>query len=117
MPMAVNFRWKQPFIQAPQTYWDRNGVGEGISHAANAISAGLQRRRQNRLEDERIARENEDRERRIAEEDRRKATYGKIADDIRGAAQQRAELVKQRESIMARIDEISARLEGLVGGM
>lgn len=110
MPLSVAFRWKTPYIQAPQTSWDRNNVGEGITQAATAIRAGLDRKysreRQEKLD--RIA--EEDRQRRIDWEDRQRQVYGQAADTIRGLSERRAALVARQQELQRKLESLKAQL-------
>ncbi len=106
MPMAVNFRWKTPNIQASQNNFVKNGWAEGLSGAATAIAAAKERRYNKAQTERRNAIEDEDRARRIAEEDRRKQVYGEAADMMRGKAAERARLVQRADEIRARLAEL-----------
>lgn len=117
MAMSVNFRWKAPNIVTPKT--DPNGIAEGLQVAGNALF----RRRQAKIAEEerqrnaerqdrmdRIA--EEDRQRRIQAEDRQQKLYGETSELIRSKAAQRAELVRRREEIVNRINELEQRIGG-----
>lgn len=112
MALAVNFRWKTPYIQAPQTDWDKNKTGENITAAATAIRAGLDRR-YNRKRQEKIDQQNEeDRQRRIDEEDRKKSVYQNIADTIRGRKAERDKLVAEANDIKQQIAALKQQFGG-----
>lgn len=110
MPLSINFRWKTPSIQAPQTMWEKNRTGENITQAAQAIGQGLERKRQ-RDRQSRIDRMNEeDRQRRIDWEDRQRRTYGEAADYMRGRSAERDSLVKRAEQLRTEIAALRAQL-------
>lgn len=112
MPLSVAFRWKTPNITAAQTDWEKNGTGEGIIRGAQAIAEGRQRK-YNRERQDRLDRANEeDRQRRIADEERKKSAYLQAADLMRGKMQQRQQLVARAEQLRAKIAELRAQLGG-----
>lgn len=115
MAMSVNFRWKAPNIVTPKT--DPNGIAEGLQVAGNALF----RRRQEKIAEEerqrnaerlgrmdRIA--EEDRQRRIKDEDRQRKLYVETSDLIREKAAWREELLRRRNEIAARIEELERRI-------
>lgn len=115
MAMSVNFRWKAPNIVTPKT--DPNGIAEGLQVAGNALF----RRRQAKIAEEerqrnaerqdrmdRIA--EEDRQRRIQAEDRQRKLYGETSELIRDNAARREELLRRRNEIATRIEELERRI-------
>lgn len=115
MAMSVNFRWKAPNIVTPKA--DPNGIAEGLQVAGNALF----RRRQAKIAEEerqrnaerqdrmdRIA--EEDRQRRIQAEDRQRKLYGETSELIRDKAARREELLRRRNEIAARIEELERRI-------
>jgi len=112
MALAVNFRWKTPFIQAPQTYWDRNNVGEGITQAANAIRAGLDRKRERERQDKLDQWAEDDRTQRLADEKRKRNVYNQVAESIRGRKQERDKLVAEAEQIKQQIAMLKQQFGG-----
>ncbi|SHI35489.1 hypothetical protein [Fibrobacter sp. UWP2] len=112
MPLAIQWRWKTPNIQAAQTDWEKNKTGESLTQAGNAI-ADLQKIRYQKARDKRRDTiEDEDRSRRIAEEDRRIQAQKDSAELIRQRKAERDQLVAQRAQIQAQIDELKARIGG-----
>lgn len=110
MPMAVNFRWKTPNIQAAQPNSVKDGWAQSLTQAAQGIS-DLKQYRQTKKEQERRNRiEDEDRARRIEEEDRRKKVWGEAADMMRGKAEERAALVREQQQLQRQIAELKAKL-------
>lgn len=97
MPLSIAFRWKAPRIETPRE--DPNGIAGGLSAIGDSIYRVKQSRR---AEDER--------QRRIAEEDRQKSLFGETADLIRGKADDRARLVQRREQIVRQIAAIKQRI-------
>lgn len=117
MPMSVNFRWKTPNVIAAKS--DPEGIGSGLTSLGEAIArmkasryAKEQQERRNDIEDENRAIAAEDRKRRIQAEDRQQKLYGETASLIRSKAAQRAELVRRREEIVNRINELEQRIGG-----
>ena len=112
MPLSIAFRWKTPNVQAAETAWEKNRVGENISQAAKAIGEGLERRR-NRERQAKLDRMNEeDRQRRIDWENKQHAAYGEAADYIRGRTDERAQLARRAEEIKREIESLKAQLGG-----
>lgn len=106
MPMAVNFRWKTPTVQASQPNSVKNGWAQSFTQAADAISDAKDYRwkkaeteRRNRIEDE-------DRQRRTEWEDRQRSAWSEAANMMRGLAGERAKLVKRAEEIRARLAQL-----------
>lgn len=106
MPMAVNFRWKTPTVQAAQPGSVKDGWAQSFTQAAQAISDAKDYRwkkseteRRNRIEDE-------DRARRTGWEDRQRSAWGEAANMMRGLAGERAGLVKRAEEIRARLAQL-----------
>ena len=106
MPMAVNFRWKTPTVQASQPNSVKDGWAQSFTQAADAISNAKEYRwkkaeteRRNRIEDE-------DRQRRIDWEERQRSAWGEAANIMRGLAGERAKLVKRAEEIRAKLAQL-----------
>lgn len=106
MPMAVNFRWKAPTVQAAQPNSVKDGWAQSFTQAAQAISDAKDYRwkkaeteRRNRIEDE-------DRSRRTEWEDRQRSAWGEAANMMRGLAGERAKLVKRAEEIRSRLAQL-----------
>lgn len=97
MPMSIAFRWRTPNINAPQSTAEKNDVNENLRSIGGSI---FQMKQSRRMED--------DRQRRIAEDERQKKLYGETADMIRGKASEREALVKKREEILERINQLKA---------
>lgn len=97
MPLSIAFRWKAPRIETPRE--DPNGIAGGLSAVGDSIYRAKQSRR---AED--------DRQRRISEEERQKSLFGETADLIRGMASERERLVQQREQVAAQIEAIKQRM-------
>lgn len=117
MPMAVNFRWKAPAITAQKNAMQQNGWSQGLSDVADSIKDAKEsryRKEQDRLNREaanrREQREIEDRKRRMEWEDKQRATYGEIADTIRGAGYERDDLVQKQKALESKIAELKAKL-------
>lgn len=117
MPMSVNFRWKTPNVIAAKS--DPEGIGSGLTSLGEAIArmkaaryAKEQQDRRNAIEDENRAIAAEDRRRRIQAEDKQQKLYGETSELIRSKASQRAELVRRREEIVNRINELEQRIGG-----
>lgn len=106
MPMAVNFRWKSPNIQASQPNSVKNGWDKSLTQAAQAISDAKQYRFNKEQTERRNKIEDEDRQRRIDFEDKQRAAWKESADLMRGAAQERDALVKRADEIRARIAQL-----------
>ena len=104
MPLSINFRWNAPQLDKPEP----EAIRSGWKDAMNSIAGTTRylRERADKRESDRIAAE--DRARRIAEEERQKKLYGDAANSIRGKMAERAALVKRREAIIARINELKA---------
>ncbi len=115
--MSVNFMWRTPQMVAGRS--DPNVISEGLGKVGESIFRFKQSRR---AEDERqrnaarqaeLDRMNaEDRQRRIQAEDRQQKLYGETSELIRSKAAQRAELVRRREEIVNRINELEQRIGG-----
>lgn len=119
MPLSVNFRWKTPALATPQSDAEKSNLNENLMQAGNAILAARTRSRQNEERARAEARQAEldrmnaeDRQRRIDAEDRQQKLYGETSELIRSKAAQRAELVRRREEIVNRINELEQRIGG-----
>lgn len=108
MPLSINFRWKTPNVQAQRP--DPNGMGQGMENVAEAIANMKQSRYMKEQQARRNAIEDEDRRNAADEKERMRHLYGETADLIRGRSAEREQLVKQREAIVAQINELKARL-------
>ena len=106
MPLSVAFRWKSPNIQASQPNSVKNGWDKSLTQAAQAISDAKQYRFNKREQERRNKIEDEDRARRIDFEDRQRAAWKESADLMRGAAQERDALVKEKAELEARIAQL-----------
>lgn len=119
MPMSVNFMWRSPQMVAAQSNAEKENLKENLSSIGESIFRFKQSRR---AEEERqrnaerqaeLDRMNaEDRQRRIDAEDRQRKIYGDTSELIRSKAAQRAELVRRREEIVNRINELEQRIGG-----
>lgn len=112
MPLSINFRWKTPQINTPRSSWDKNNAGEGLASVANAIISAKQRRRTEAEQQRRNAIDDEERMRKNAEQDRQRSLFESAAGSIRSKAAKRAELVRRREEIVNRLNELKAQLKG-----
>lgn len=117
MPMSVNFRWKTPNVISAKS--DPEGIGSGLTSLGEAIArmkasrySKEQQERRNAIEDENREVAAEDRRRRIQAEDKQQKLYGETSELIRSKASQRAELVRRREEIVNRINELEQRIGG-----
>lgn len=117
MPMSVNFRWKTPNVISAKS--DPEGIGSGLTSLGEAIArmkasrySKEQQERRNDIEDENREVAAEDRRRRIQAEDKQQKLYGETSELIRSKASQRAELVRRREEIVNRINELEQRIGG-----
>ena len=99
MPMSIAFRWRTPNIATPQSTVEKNNVNENLQSIGSSI---FQMKQSRRMED--------DRQRRIAEEERQKKLYGETADMIRGKASEREALVKERDRIINEINALKAQM-------
>lgn len=112
MPLSVQWRWKTPFIQAPQTDWDKNKTGENIITAANAIQQGLERK-YNRERQEKLDQwAEDDRTQRLADEQRKRNVYNQVAESIRGRKDERDRLVAEAEQIKQQIAMLKQQFGG-----
>lgn len=105
MPLSIGFRWNVPKadpIEKPST------SGNFLRAAGEAVTQV----KRGQMEREDRERNEQDRQRRISEEDRQKSLYGETAEMIRGKKEQRDALVKRRDELKARI----AQLKGVRGG-
>ena len=110
MALSVQFRWKMPNIVAKKNAMQQNGWSQGLSDVADSIKSAKESRYQKEQQARRNRIEDEDRKRRIDWEDKQRATYGEIADTIRGAGAERDALVRKQQELSARIAELKARL-------
>lgn len=112
MPLSVAFRWKTPYIQAPQTDWDKNKTSENIITAANAIQQGLERK-YNRERQEKLDQwAEDDRTQRLADEQRKRNVYNQVAESIRGRKEERDRLVAEAEQIKQQIAMLKQQFGG-----
>lgn len=115
--MSVNFMWRTPQMVAGRS--DPNGISEGLGNVGESIFRFKQSRRAEEERQRNAARQAEldrmnaeDRKRRIQAEDRQQKLYGETSELIRSKAAQRAELVRRREEIVNRINELEQRIGG-----
>lgn len=112
MPLGITFRWNTPQVQAAKSAWDRNSMTEGLNSVASAISTAKDSRYAKKLQERRDAIEDEDRARRIAEEDRRKQVYGEAADIIRRRQSNLAALRSKRDALASEIEALKKEIGG-----
>lgn len=112
MPLSIAFRWKTPQINEVKTMWEKTGTGEGITQAAKAISAGLERKRNRERQAMLDKQAAEDRQRRIDWEDRQRKAYGEAADYMRGRSADRDALVKRADQLRQEIAALKMQLGG-----
>lgn len=126
MAMAVNFRWNKPTIATPKTGAEKERIRENLGAVGDAIM-GVKRswaekdereyqRGRNAAQDARIAeidRMNaEDRDRRNAEEDRRKQGFQELAARMNGKKAERESLLAEKAKLENEIAAIKAGLGG-----
>lgn len=112
MPLSIAFRWKGTNVATPQTMWDKNRTGDSLTQVGNVISAVKDFRYKKAQDERRNAIEDEDRKRRMAEEDRRIQAYKDSAELIRNKKSQRDALVQQKSQLEQQIAELKAQLGG-----
>lgn len=112
MPLSIAFRWKGTNVAAPQTMWDKNRTGEGLIQAGKTISDIKDFRYKKAQDARRNAIEDEDRKRRMAEEDRRIQAYKDSAELIRNRKSQRDALVAKKAQLEQQIAQLKAQLGG-----
>jgi hypothetical protein len=112
MPLSIAFRWKTPRVETPKSKFELGGWGQAMSDVADSIKYARESRYRKAEQDRRNRIEDEDRQRRIDWEDTQRKAYGDAAGMMRGAAQERAALVEQRNRIQQQIDAIRAQLGG-----
>ena len=120
MALNVNFRWASPKVTVPEgSRFRTSGAQQAFSDVAGAITAAKQsqyRKEQDRLARERQAtldaRNEEDRQRRIAEEDRQKAAYADVESIIKNRESGLLQLRAERDRVRAEIAQIEAELNG-----
>lgn len=117
MPLSVQFRWKNPFIETPKSQAEKDRLNEGLSSLGNTIMSVKQSRRAEEMRRQNAARQAEldrmnaeDRQRRIDAEDRMQRIYGETADLISGKQAERQKLVAQREQIAQQIAALRQRI-------
>jgi thermostable 8-oxoguanine DNA glycosylase len=112
MALSINWNWAVPKIQVSNA--SEQSMGNALSSIGESIGS-LQRARyqkeQNRLAQERQERldatAEEDRQRRIAEEERKKALYGEAAGILRNeGSDDLASLKEQQKQLMSQIAQI-----------
>lgn len=108
MPLSVSFRWKTPNVsvgneQQQSMVQGLRSLGEGIATARQRSYQKEQDARRNKIEDE-------DRSRRMAEEDRRKQAYSEAAELMRNRQVTLDKLKGQREQIVQQIQQLQTEL-------
>lgn len=108
MALNVAWRWKTPIVgvsnesQQSMTQGLRD-LGTGIGNALRSTYQKNEQARRNAIEDE-------DRSRRMAEEERRKKAYSEAAELMRGRQTTLENLRSQREQIVRQIQQLQAEL-------
>jgi hypothetical protein len=112
MPLSVNFRWKTPTLQAPQSDAEKNNLNENLMQVGRAIAdmkasryRKQQDERRNKIEDEKNRREWE-------EQDRKKQAQLDTAEMIRKKSAMLSELKARRQQIASQIEALKAQLGG-----
>ena len=113
--LMIDWRWANPTVVVPQgSRFRTSGAADAFSDVADSITKVKQsnyREEQNRLARERQAmldqQAAEDRQRRIAEEERKKALYGEAAGILRKeGSDDLASLKEQQKQLMGQIAQI-----------
>lgn len=112
MPLSINFRWKTPTMQAPQTMAERTKLNENLTQLGKSIADMKASRYRKEQDARRNAIEDEDRKRRMAEEDRRIQAYKDSAELIRNKKSQRDALVAKKAQLEQQIAQLKAQLGG-----
>ena len=99
MALNIDFRWRP--AQATIDPNVRKEMPNALSTVAKSITAAKQ-----------SARTEEDRQRRIAEEERQKAAYGDAATLIKNRESRLSELRTEREAVRTKIAQLEAELNG-----
>lgn len=110
MPLSVNFRWKTPFVQAPQTDWEKNNMTEQMKILSDSIIAAKKRRNDKEQQERRNQIEDENNRRAWGAEDRKIKAAKETADYIRGMRGQLDQLKQQREQIVQEINQLKAQI-------
>ena len=116
----INFRWATPKVAVPEgSRFRTSGAQQAFNDVASTITSAKQsqyRKEQDRLARERQAaldaRNEEDRQRRIAEEDRQKAVYADVESIIKNRESSLLRLRAERDNVRAQIAQIEAELNG-----
>lgn len=113
--LSINWQWANPNVVVPQgSRFRTSGASDAFGDVADSITRVKQssyREEQNRLARERQelldARAEEDRQRRISEEERKKALYGEAAGILRNeGSDDLAALKEQQKQLMGQIAQI-----------
>lgn len=113
--LSINWQWANPNVVVPQgSRFRTSGAYDAFGDVADSITRVKQsnyREEQNRLARERQElmdnRAEEDRQRRIAEEERKKALYGEAAGILRNeGSDDLASLKEQQKQLMSQIAQI-----------
>lgn len=111
----INFRWAAPRVAVPEgSRFKTSGAQQAFDDVASSIASAKQsqyKKEQDRLARERQsmldARNEEDRQRRIAEEDRKKKAWGTLGDAILGTAGIDVQkLQDEKNALLAELQEL-----------
>lgn len=112
MPLSIQWNWAKPNVVAPQTMAEKNNLNENLMQLGSAIASAKERRYQRQRQEKLDEMAQEDRQRRIDEEERQKKLYGETAELIRGKRAERDALVSKRDEILRQIDTLKAEIGG-----
>ena len=112
MPLSVNFRWKTPFVQAPQTDWEKNNMTEQMKILSDSIIAAKKRRYDKEQQERRNKIEDENNRRAWDAEDRKVQAAKETATYIQGMRRQLEQLQQQRAQVVQQIDQLKAQIGG-----
>ena len=115
MPLSVNFRRKSPTLSVPQSQADMNNLNQGLTQVGNAIMAAKKSRRDQAELERKHKIEDEDRQRKQADEDAKKKANLEVSDMINKKLGERAALQSQRDQIAQRLETLKAQLAQLGG--
>lgn len=117
MALNFDFRWRPAQVTIDPSV--RKEMPDALSTVANSIATARQsqyKKEQDRLARERQsmldARNEEDRQRRIAEEDRQKAAYADVEAIIKNRESNLLQLRADRDRVRAEIAQLEAELNG-----
>ena len=108
MPLSVAFRWKTPTVGVSNE--PQQSMAQGIKDLATGISTARQNRYLKQQQERRNKIEDEDRTRRMGEEDRRKQAYAEAAELMRSRQATLDKLKGQREQIVQQIKQLQSEL-------